>query len=64
MADYIRKVSYVVLVEIREGPGEHCWGKLYEPVDDNGEEEDEEWLNALAQANSFMGAGHVNEAKR
>jgi hypothetical protein len=30
VAEYIRRVSYVV--EIRDRPGEHGWGKLYEPV--------------------------------
>ncbi len=63
VADYIRKVSHVV--EIRDRPGEHGWGKLYVPqADEVEEEESDKWLNALAQANSFMGAGHVNEAKR
>ncbi len=62
VADYIRKVSYVV--EIREGPGEHCWGKLYVPAKEDESERNDDWLAAMAEANSFMGAGHVNEAKR
>jgi len=62
VADYIRKVSYVV--EIREGPGDHCWGKLYVPAKEDESERNDEWLAAVAEVNSFMGAGHVNEAKR
>jgi hypothetical protein len=49
-AEYMRKVSHVV--EIRDRPGERGWGKLYESVGDDGEEEDDdEWLSALAEAN-------------
>jgi len=53
VAEYIRKVSWVV--EIRDRPDEHGWGKLYVPQTDDAEEEDGcEWLEALAEANSFM----------
>ncbi len=55
MADYMRRVSYVV--KIRDRPGEQGWGKLYEPVDDGGEEKDSELLEALVEANSYMDVG-------
>lgn len=37
MADYIRRVAYVV--EVRDRVGERGWGKLYEEVKEEREEE-------------------------
>ncbi len=49
-------------MEIRDRPGEQGWGKLYEPVDDGGEEKDSELLEALAEASSYMDVVHGNKA--
>lgn len=56
----MRSVSYVV--EIRDKSGERGWGKLYEPVYDDGKEEDSELLEALTEATSYMDVGYVDEA--
>ncbi len=61
VADYIRSVSYVV--EVRDRPGEHGWGKLYVPSDEDGEDEDDgPPLGALLQARNLTGALSVDEA--
>ena len=60
VAEYIRKVSYVV--EIRDRPGEHGWGKLYVPQVDEVEEEDSEWLEALTEARNLTEALCSDEA--
>ena len=60
VADYIRRVAYVV--EIRDRPGERGWGKLYEASEDEVEDENMEWSEALAEAASYMDTGYVDEA--
>ena len=61
VADYIGRVAYVV--EIRDRPGERGWGKLYEAENDVGQEEDSEWMEALAEVESYMDTGYdVDEA--
>ena len=53
----IVRVSYVV--NFRHRPGENGWDKQYELEDVEGEEEDVEWLEALEEANGYMGVGYV-----
>ena len=60
MAEYIRRVAYVV--EVRDRPGQRGWGKLYEAGDDVGQEVDSEWLEALVEVDSYMDTGCVDEA--
>ena len=60
VADYIRKVAYVV--EVRDRSGQRDWGKLYEPVKEDEEEDDEEPLEALEEANYYLDTGYVDEA--
>ena len=55
VADYIRRVAYVV--EVRDRAGERGWGKLYEEVEDEAGEESVEWSEALAEAASYMDTG-------
>jgi hypothetical protein len=56
----MRRVS--VVVEIKDRPGERCWGKLYVPVKEDKSDCDSEWLATVAEANSFMDGGFVDEA--
>jgi len=60
VADYIRSVSYVV--EVRDRPGEHGWGKLYVPLDEDVEEEDGAPLEALLEARNLTEALCLDEA--
>ncbi len=55
----MKRVS--VVVEIRDRPGERCWGKLYVPAKEDGNECDSEWLAAVAHA-SLMDGGFMDEA--
>ena len=60
VAEYLRSVSYVF--SVRDRPGENCWGKLYEPTGVEEGREDQALLEALAEANLYMDAGHIDEA--
>ena len=46
VADYLR--SLVEVVEVRDRPSERGWGKLYEAVESEAEEENSEWEEARA----------------
>ncbi len=61
VAEYIRKVSWVV--EIRDRPGEPGWGKLY-VSQTSGVDEEEDWevLEALKEARSLSEALCLDEA--
>jgi hypothetical protein len=60
VADYMKRASYVF--EVRDRPGERGWGKLYEPVETEADEEDLELTEALAEANTYVDKGEVDEA--
>ena len=60
VAAYMSKVAYVVVV--RDRVGEVSWGKLYEPVESEEEEVDEEPREALEEANYYNNMGCIDEA--
>jgi len=61
VAEYMKSVS--IVMEIRDRPGEHGWGKLYVPPDEDGEDEDDgPPLEALLQARNLAGALVLDEA--
>ena len=59
VADYMAKVSLVF--EVRDRPGERGWGKLYEP-EEAEETVDDEWKEALLEAQSYMDSSYLDEA--
>lgn len=60
VAEYMKRVSYVV--EIRDRPGQKGWGKLYVPEEAEEELEDADWREAVAEVNDLADGGCVDEA--
>ncbi len=61
VAAYLDKVA--VVCEIRDRPGERCWGKLFTADGDVASKDvDNDWLKALAEMDWYNAGGCIDEA--
>lgn len=60
VAKYLDMVGFVA--PIRDRPGERGWGKLFEPVKEESEEEDEDLAEALREMSSYMDTPFIDES--